>query len=371
MKYLLLIFTISLNYLAYFNEIKNTVLYEEYNLSIDKSIEEIDSSYYAYDETFNKENYTDNIIKVQSEYNVNYAYTPIYKNQYFSRLRKYFLMNEFGTCAYVSMGMILSYYDTFWNDNTIYENADQYVNLSDFNDIINGTITNSPGVKDYYTGLPTPTENDSASTIYTKNYNYYDEITNDMKNLQAYVLFTYAEDLGLINLNEINAFSITANELKQVFDDYLEYEMLDDTYSLIYYSNESKTSVQLRNLAITYIEMGYPVILGANYNYLNSNTNVTKNGSHALVAYEYDSSNDIIYGHNGYYIPDDNEFSYCNIESFQTYGNRLTFTPIFYYDLQHYSSLFVLIPISGTHICSDNYVYNGESICPCEFSTYF
>lgn len=368
MKYLFLIFTISLNYLTYFNEIKNMVLYDEYNLSIEESNEEIDSFYHPYDEMFNKENYTNNIIRIQSEFNVNYSYTSIYKNQYFSRLRQYFPINEFGTCAYVSMGTILSYYDTFWNDNTIYENADQYVYINNFSDMTNGTIPNSPGVKYYCTGLPNPKENDSASEIYTKNYNYYDEITNDMKNLQAYILFTYAEDLGLINLNEIDAFGIASSELKMVFDDYLEYELLDDVYSLIYYSNESKTSAQLRNLAITYIEMGYPVILGANYNYSNSNTGETKNGSHTVVAYEYDSINDTIYGHNGYYIPDDNEFSHCNIESFQTYGSKLTFEPILSYSLHYYSSLFVLIPISGTHICSNNYVYNGEAVCPCEFS---
>lgn len=42
-------------------------------------------------------------------------YAPVY----FSNLRSNFGTNRFGTCAFVAMGMLLSFYDTYWDDSIV------------------------------------------------------------------------------------------------------------------------------------------------------------------------------------------------------------------------------------------------------------
>lgn len=44
----------------------------------------------------------------------------------------YFGYNQYNTCGYVAIGMLLSYYDTFYNDNFIPEKFDKTVNLVNF-----------------------------------------------------------------------------------------------------------------------------------------------------------------------------------------------------------------------------------------------
>ena len=42
-----------------------------------------------------------------------------YASYYFSNLRDNFGNNAFGSCGYVSIGMLLSFYDVYWDDNII------------------------------------------------------------------------------------------------------------------------------------------------------------------------------------------------------------------------------------------------------------
>lgn len=55
--------------------------------------------------------------------------TPIfideyYASQYFKNLNSNFGNNVYGTCTYVAIGMLLSFYDTYWDDNFIDDNYD-------------------------------------------------------------------------------------------------------------------------------------------------------------------------------------------------------------------------------------------------------
>lgn len=54
------------------------------------------------------------------------------KEQYFSNLRNNFSQNKFGTCSYIVLENLLSYYDTFYNDDIIPEKYE--VNSNNKND---------------------------------------------------------------------------------------------------------------------------------------------------------------------------------------------------------------------------------------------
>ena len=75
---------------------------------------------------------------------LNGFYAPVY----FSNLRSNFGTNRFGTCAFVAMGMLLSFYDTYWDDSIVpsaYEVA-----ATSSGDPVNGSI-DSPGSCDSLT----------------------------------------------------------------------------------------------------------------------------------------------------------------------------------------------------------------------------
>ena len=47
-----------------------------------------------------------------------------YASKYYSRLINYFGYNKYDTCIYIAIGMLLTYYDCFRNDNFV---QDQYI----------------------------------------------------------------------------------------------------------------------------------------------------------------------------------------------------------------------------------------------------
>ena len=84
---------------------------------------------------------------INNTYSSNLSSYDSYLVSYFDNLTENFGYNYKGSCGYVALGMILSYYDTYWDDSIIPE---QY----DVNSVGTGTnmITrrNSPGVmRDY------------------------------------------------------------------------------------------------------------------------------------------------------------------------------------------------------------------------------
>lgn len=50
--------------------------------------------------------------------------TDQYATYYFDGLNQNLGYNQYGTCAHVALGMLLSYYDTFWDDDIIEEQYD-------------------------------------------------------------------------------------------------------------------------------------------------------------------------------------------------------------------------------------------------------
>ena len=73
-----------------------------------------------------------------------------YAQSYFRHLTNNYPVNHYGSCSYVAISMLLSYYDTFYDDNIIpeqydvsSENAANETTLSKYNMV---NRNNSPGV---------------------------------------------------------------------------------------------------------------------------------------------------------------------------------------------------------------------------------
>ena len=324
---------------------------------------------YTYEEIFEMSR---NKILQQNKRNINhYSYDSQYLSTYFERLNHNMPINQMGSCGYVALGMILSYYDSFWNDETIYyEGFDYEIGVDNFNEFLNGDYS-SPGVHFKYIDITTilnPSIGNmetNENQIYVKNYTYYhNSVYSSADNFHSYLLSSYGEPSGFINLYSESAFSLSEEELYSLCDDYINYEYLTNVYNLVYFDNESYSQQELRNKIITYINFGYPVLVGAKFDYYKSgNSSQSEIEKHAFVAYQYDISTDTIYGHNGYYGYGN---THVDIENMTTF-DRISGAISYYFDLMEYLSIYVLMPVQGSHVCSNNYLIDGVAYCPCEF----
>ena len=199
---------------------------------------------------------------------------------YYANLINNFGYNHKGSCGYVALGMLLSYYDTYLNDNIIPEQYDKESKYKDKNFVDDG---NSPGVrhkttyeadnKRYYNELISLADTDLHSKLVTigvsKNFCNIEkaDYSTDIEQRNV-VLETYLKDVvGYIKGN-------------QYIFDYLEFEKS-------YYSNSDK----VKNYIISRIKEGFPVLISV--------ANVDGSKNHAGIAYEYNEDSGEIYCHMG------------------------------------------------------------------------
>lgn len=101
-------------------------------------------SYQIDEETKIKPNALAPSYEIQNANSDNIFITDYFAPYYFSNLNGRFGDNVKGSCTYVAVDMLLSYYDTFWTDNFLSENYDGK------NEFVDKTILNateSPGSK--------------------------------------------------------------------------------------------------------------------------------------------------------------------------------------------------------------------------------
>ena len=297
--------------------------------------------------------------------NNNYSYSDNYMIRYYRDLCENILANQFGSCSYVAMGMLLSYFDTFWNDNTIHNTFEENAYIPNF-EYLNGDIyytgnsgRNSPGVFYNSSAVQRAEINSSKNEIYNANYDYYDDITNSPYDLQAYLMLAYAEYYNYIDLNSFIAFGLSDSEIVNVLNDYITYENLSNVYNLYGYSifTNQYTSDAIKDIAVSYIQQGYPVLITAEFEFDNGTS-----FNHALVGYDcvYDGNEYNIYGHfgNHYFVN-----TYVNLKDFYYFDGLTTI----HLKINRYHGLVVLVPKANSHIHSNNYKIVNEFYCPCQF----
>ena len=294
---------------------------------------------------------------------------------YFSNLKENFGNNTKGSCGYVAVAMMLSYYDTYLNDDIIDDTYDKTTALSSFK---LANISDSPGIRREDDSIcpgyvPSPTGADAGdSLLWALDIDdYWNLIENNHNNYFHLNLIKLAEEQFnmyhdtiavleecgiIIEIDTQYPCATTLLHQKSVIEYYLyQVKGLEGQVSLEYV-NAANTDV--RNFAINKIKNGQPVML-----LLGSSS-----GFHFVVAYDLDengtedTSDDTIYAHYGWDedpLPDGTFKYYTHVNI----------------DTDNYPWLVSALAINFDmeHSCSDNYIENEgtpseKTYCSCYFS---
>ena len=241
-------------------------------------------------------------------------YAPVY----FKNLRTNFGNNSQGSCGYVATGMLLSFWDTYWDDGIIEEaydvNSDLNTNYFDFS-------VDSPGIE----MEPSSIANVSDSTYHSNISEYSDEYFQFLLISMGDELYgTSAGSYGMFYDNYSELFNHYVYEYKEYTTDFVEV---------------IETSTNVRAKTIELIKQGIPVKLGIE--------------GHAVVAYDYDEENDDIYCHFGWGA----NTTHVTIESmgYSSYNNLFAFNFNYIDEYNQEQALCICSSVIPSEIEVDNY----------------
>ena len=300
----------------------------------------------------------------------NYSYQLNMAN-YFSNLYVNSPKNKKGSCSFVSLAQVLSYYDTFYNDNIILEQYDKCDSLTSLN--VNAS---SPG-----------TRRDDSLTPYSESisiFSFANSHYNDLFDCKLMVDFnTFVNPAG--NSNNLLEFtsSIGAHGKYMMIDNYNQYNVFtpvnSENLSSYYFEywdivNEASNDEDfypedhetLLSLLTTYsdnlidsvydiIGEGIPVILGVCsdiYFYYDELNNIKYNFAdrHSVVAYERA-------------MIDNKRAIYCNFgwELSDVHRTIDSFGYVYHY---------IPVEYNGNHYHSNNYIIDNVQYCGCSYHTH-
>ena len=261
-----------------------------------------------------------------------------YSTYYFNNLRNNMGSNYIGSCSYVAVGMMLSYYDSYWNDRVI---SDDYEQKSDVFCNYLEIISESPGIKEDI-NLPY-IEEDRLGLEYgiSLSYDqYYQLVVNNASDYLHYKLMEMGREKEIYKLYsffDINPFGLGLDGRSKLIEAYL-YDYMDFLKSEISYE---VVTTNVENYIISKVNEGIPVLISVAF---------PDGTGHALVAYDYDYATGKIFANmgwgDGYTHIDLSSLNYSYIKNATT----------FFVDIYEHSH-------------SDNYVDSmGTTYCSCYFS---
>ena len=279
-------------------------------------------------------------------------YGNSFLQHYFYNLRSNLSENH-STCGYVAIGMLLSYYDTFWDDDIVpevYETTAAISSLSDYD-------YNSPGAGEISHSL------ENCGSI---SQNIYDHLINAHSGtiLQgtlleiAYLLhdelnFEYDEQGDLI-INKLvpwqaetiaNQFLLN-NRPSGSTENKLSISSSYTDLSVLSAEQRNEANLDTREHIISYVQDNVPIAVF--YGTLD------KSWGHVAIAYDYDPINDMLYFHygsQGSYFESETQLGLNNGEAGK-----------FYYGVLRFST-------NSEHNHSNNFVLDsGESVCSCQLA---
>ena len=312
-----------------------------------------DYEFYVYDE---EEYYHESIASAYFTHNYNFS------------------SNEVGSCTFVAIQMLLSYYDSFWSDEFVSDDDKYELSAYEEDITISGNTLyfwNAPGVlaEDFYDEDGNP----RTSTPF-------DEIIEEHKDdyFQLY-LMSLAKEEGLIvgqdpsymaeHPDDTNGdFSLSRTQMVDFLEFYL-YNVVtveDDegayvnltqqqiTVHSMLNSDPDYSEEAVRNQLVNLVSSGTPVIY-CGKRYETDDETLENNGQnkvgHAMIAYDYNPETDNVYYHMG---------SYSTDMLTDDVSNDFDFNPSIIW-LEINENAF-------PHECSNNYheVETGETICLCK-----
>lgn len=200
---------------------------------------------------------------------------------YFNNLTKNFGENTHGTCSFVAIEMLLTFYDTYWNDAFVDESYDNptIINSESTNIALTQTLP-SPGVR----------PNLISETANMSNLEYQEYIEENCdSDLQCY-LINYADNMFGFNLNNQNPYSLNLTQELNLLYYYLVYSRSITTNLFTLDSvDDSCLESEINSFVVSNILNGVPVVL-----------NISSDlGNHTVIAYDVDEF-DNIYIHSGW-----------------------------------------------------------------------
>ena len=275
-----------------------------------------------------------------------------YATHYFSNLNTNYGWNLMGSCGYVAIGMLLSYYDTYWDDNIIPEDYDQICNMP--SNEFDVSALSSPGIKREIPAAVganmTPQEYLQACQRWQGNYYHLDLIYNN-------------PDYTTRNINQnLPLGGLTFNEIVTILKNQLaDYNYPVDCIKVVTASSENKTTDKdIRDFIISHVKQGTPVLIGMRKHDDNGEDMHVR---HAMIAYDYDATNEnngnnenngILYVHDGI----ENTHIDHNAIDYKSFIDAavLEFETDELYRVEHN--------------CSNNYVFDNDgttvTYCPCQ-----
>lgn len=280
--------------------------------------------------------------------------TPIfldnnYSSYYFKNLYTNFGNNKYGTCSYVSLGMLLSFYDSYWDDSFINEAYDVKAEfetnrqaLADF-DLIPSNV-NSPGVLFEPNILVDDLSIDD----------YYDIISEYSSTYFQFKLIDFAMSLfGEAKFDgSDSSLGMQQSDIAFLLVAYLDEvsNITSDKACVQTYANSNDELIE--DQIIEQLIDGTPVILRAKES--------TSNAGHTMIAYDYDKNTGEIYVHTGW-RDETNNIALTHVAlSDLPYDDLLDITYIDINDSFTHNHTFNYHSSYGDNICACNYIYPRE-----------
>lgn len=270
--------------------------------------------------------------------------TDNFSSYYFKNLNTNFGNNVHGTCSYVSIGMILSFYDSYWSDSfisEIYESIAVFPSDRQFQadfDLIPSTV-DSPGVL----SEPSSIVGDLTIEEYSQAVSAYSGTYFQFKLMDiAMSLFGAAKFDG-----SDSSLGMTREEIVSLLDKYLNDHtaLPKSSVSIKTFSDASEAAIKKE--IVRNVRNGVPVLLRAK--------KTDSDAGHAMVAYDYDDENGEIYVHTGW--RDD--------------SSHVSLTHVALSDLPYNELLdltYLEIGASFDHSHSFNYrAAGGDALCACSY----
>lgn len=287
-------------------------------------------------------------------------YGNSFLQHYFYNLRSNFGENKVGTCGYVAVGMLLSYFDTFWDDRIVPEEYETTATISALNDY----VYNSPGAGEMAhlnttCGFTYDPNDPEEYFFHLQTYHKDDAIQGaliDCMMLAYDQLDFQPSPSGYIEPNSIDPFQaeIIVNTFLSVYSTGELYT--GSTYTNLFGNNDQnyckERSLSVRERIISHVQSNLPVAV-----YYGSTT--TWENRHVAIAYDYDPINDVLYFHMGYR---NSQYYYSETMLGVPRSETDSCSNYYYGDLT-----FFLI---DDHYHSNNFILSttGQSVCSCKLA---
>lgn len=240
-----------------------------------------------------------------------YSTNKTFSKFYFSNLLNNLPANYDGICGYTAISMLMSYYDTYWNNNfidNVYSNNQQTPYITDLNDMVN--TYDSPGVRDQYISLSNYVS-DNFSDAQKENgiLNWIDANKNAGTFLGFLLDLSVTEGIQKTNYYNTGSYltkiGVNYDIMVGLLTEYVNTLTFEDVSIIELGSLPAISNLSIRDQIIHYLNMGIPLCVGgSSYKDVNGNNSYDEDldikTGHEVVAYEYDESTNKIYCHLGW-----------------------------------------------------------------------